>query len=142
MFWTDDMDRLMERSFGRPARGFWRMRPTIFARENWVPDMDVYEKDGKIVMQVDLPGMKREDIDVSVEGDMLVVRGHREEEKETKEEDYHRSERATGTFMRSIRLPEGTNSDAIQATYKEGVLEVSVPQPATPEPKELKVAVK
>jgi HSP20 family protein len=104
--------------------------------------MDVYEKDGKIVMQVDLPGMKREDIDVSVEGDMLVVRGHREEEKETKEEDYHRSERATGTFMRSIRLPEGTNSDAIQATYKEGVLEVSVPQPATPEPKELKVAVK
>lgn len=118
------------------------MRPNIWGREEWFPDMDLFEQEGKIVMRVDLPGMKREDIDVAIEGDMLVVRGQRKEEKESKEEDYYCAERAAGSFYRSIRLPEGTSTDAIEAPYEDGVLEVKVPQPATPEPKKLKVAIK
>jgi HSP20 family protein len=143
MFWHDDFDRFMERFFGHPIRSFWRMRPMMWGREEWLPDMDVFEQEGKLVMRLDLPGMRREDIEVAVEGDMLVVRGQRkEEEKEIKEENYYRAERAAGAFYRSIRIPEGTNPDAVEATYKDGVLEVRVPKPVIPEPKKLKVAVK
>jgi HSP20 family protein len=80
----------MNRFFGRPIRIFWRMRPMMWGREEWLPDMDVFEQEGKLVMRVDLPGMKREDIEVAIEGDMLVVRGQRKEEKrEIKEENYY-----------------------------------------------------
>lgn len=140
--WPDDIDRFMDRFFNHPMRGFWRMRPPMATQGEWLPDMDVLEQEGNIVMRMDLPGMKREDIDVAIEGEMLVVRGQRKEEKETKEEDYYCAERATGSFYRSMRLPEGSNPDAIEATYKDGVLEIRAPRPETPEPKKLKVAVK
>jgi HSP20 family protein len=142
VFWPDDLDRFMGQFFGRPMRGFWRMRPLVRSREEWLPEMDVFEQEGKIVMRVDLPGMKREDINVAVEGDMLVVRGQRKEKKEVEEDNYHCAERAVGAFYRSIRLPEGAKTDTIMATYKDGVLEVSIPHPAAPEPKKLKVEVK
>jgi len=122
------------RGFGHHLRPFWG--------EGWSPSIDVFEREGKLVIRADLPGMKREDIDVVVEGDVLVVRGRRHEEKEVKEENYYCSERAAGEFSRSISLPEGVNTDAIEATYKEGVLEITVPSPATPEPTKVKVQVK
>ena len=141
-FWPEDFDRIMDRFFGRPMRGFWRMRPTMRHLDEWLPDMDVFEQEGKIVVRFDLPGMKREDIDVAVEGDMLVVRGQRQEEKEVKEESYYCAERAAGAFYRSIRIPEGTNPEAIEASYKDGVLEVRVSRPTTAEPRKLKVNIK
>jgi HSP20 family protein len=149
--WPGDMERLMERFFGRamrrgvdmwPWRGFGPMRPLMRGREEWLPDMDILEQEGKLVVRMDLPGMKREDIDVAIEGDMLVVSGQRSEEKETKEEDYYCSERSYGSFRRAIRLPEGATTDAIEATYKDGVLEMQIPRPTPPEPQKLKVEVK
>jgi len=110
-------------------------------RGEWIPDIDVLDKDGKKVVRVDLPGMKREDIDVSIENDMLVVRGHREEEKEIKKEDYTYSERATGEFSRAIRLPEGVKEKNVDATYTDGVLEVTVKLPAAAAPKAKKIAI-
>ena len=86
--------------------------------------------------------MKREDIEVGVEGNMLVIRGHRAEEKEIKEENYYCAERATGEFYRAFTLPGGVDPDTIQATYKDGVLEVKMPRTVTAEPKKLKVGVK
>ncbi len=124
----------MERFFDRTMRGFWPSRriwgrlPELW-REGWIPDMDVFEREGKTVVRLDLPGMKREDIDVAVEDDALVIRGRREEEHEVKEEDYYCSERATGEFSRAIALPEGVDPDSIEATYENGVLEVTVPHP-------------
>jgi HSP20 family protein len=141
-FWPDDFDRIMDRFFSRPMRGFWRMRPSMGHRDRWLPDMDVFEQEGKMVARFDLPGMKREDIEVAVEGDMLVVRGQRQEEKEIKEESYYCAERAAGAFYRAIRIPEETKPEAIEASYRDGVLELRVPRPATAEHKKLKVAVK
>ena len=132
--------------FGRIARGFtpraFRHWPRLWAGEEWLPDVDVFERDGKIVVRADLPGMKREDIQVSVDGDMLTIKGRREEEKEVKEDDYYSCERSTGEFSRAIRLPEGVGVEAVEAKYEDGVLEVTVPRPATPERKAKNVTVK
>ncbi len=146
--WPEEMERFFDRAM-RPF-GMWPWRPMVrrhffpvYQRaEEWIPEVDILEKNGNIVIQADLPGMKREDIEVAVEGDMLVIRGHRKEEKEVKEEDYYCSERAVGEFYRSLSLPQGVDADAIQATYQNGVLEVKMPRPATPETKKMKVPVK
>jgi HSP20 family protein len=112
------------------------------ATQEWLPDIDVFEREGKIVIRADLPGMKREEIQVAVEADMLTIRGRREEAKEVKEEDYYCSERSTGEFSRTMRLPEGVGVEAIEATYDNGVLEVTVPRPAAQGKKAVKVPIK
>ena len=141
--WPDDFKRFVDRAAGGfipwPRLGLWH-HPSL--HKEWAPNIDVLEREGKIVVRADLPGMKREDIEVAVEDNMLVVKGHRHEEKEINEGDYRRTERATGDFYRAVSLPEGVDGDAIEATYTDGVLEVTVPVPAAPEPKKLKVAVK
>jgi HSP20 family protein len=132
--------------FDRIARGFtpraFRLWPRLWAGEEWLPDIDVFEREGKIVVRADLPGMKREDIQVAVEGDLLTIKGRREEAKEVKEEDYYCSERSTGEFSRTMRLPEGASTEAVDARYEDGVLEVTVPRPAAPESKSKTVTVK
>jgi len=139
--WPEDM----ERYFDRRMRDFaawpfrrWR-RPLA---EAWFPDIDVFEREGKVVVRADLPGMKPEDVEVTVEGDLLTIKGRREEEKEVKEENYYCSERAFGEFSRTVRLPEGAATDAIEATCSNGILEVTIPKPASPELKSVKVQVK
>jgi HSP20 family protein len=133
----------VDRFFGRMMRGIWPARlarPWRFPAAEWLPDIDMLEREGKIIVQADVPGIKKEDIDVSVEGDMLMIRGHREEEKEIKEKDYYRSERSMGEFARSITLPEGVDRDSLKATYKDGVLEIEMARPSAPEPKKVTVA--
>jgi HSP20 family protein len=93
-------------------------------------------------VRVDVPGIKREDLEVAVEGEMLVIRGKREEEKEVKEEDYYCSERATGEFSRAISLPEGVKAEDIEATCEDGVLEVVLPKAAVTEKPATKIQVK
>jgi HSP20 family protein len=137
--WPDELERYFDAHWKRWPLRLWR-RPE--AAETWLPEMDIFEKEGKLVIRTDLPGMTTENIEVSVEGDVLAIKGRREEEKEVKEEDYYCSERATGEFSRTIRLPEGVSADAIEAHYTDGVLEVTVPKPAAGETKTVKVEVK
>lgn len=139
----------LEHFFGRAMRGFWPRRraffgsPVLWRETAWMPEMDAFDRDGKTVVRLDAPGLKREDIDVTVEGDMLVIRGHREEAAEIKEKDYYCAERASGEFSRAITLPEGVAAEAIEATYTDGILEVVVPKPAaTEKPASMKVQVK
>jgi HSP20 family protein len=115
---------------------------TLAAAGLWLPDMDVFDRDGKTVVRVDLPGVKREDIEVTIDGDLLTIQGHREEEKEVKEESYYCAERATGQFSRTISLPEGVAAEAVEASYKDGTLEVVIPKPAVEKPASAKVKVK
>ena len=136
----DEFDRLMGGSFGWPLR----IRPfthSLGSTYEWAPDIDVFEKDGKIVVRADLPGMERDDIEVSVQDDTLVVRGHREEEKEIKGETYYGSERATGRFYRAVGLPAGVDPNEIEASYKDGVLQVSVPKMVVQEPQKVQIKV-
>lgn len=143
--WPDGLEKYFARTMG--DFGTWpfaRWRRTVPLIQEWLPDIDIFERDEKIVVKMDLPGLKPEDVDVTLEGDMLQITGKRETEKEVKEENYYCSERAFGEFSRAIRLPEGVTADAIEATFKEGVLEVVVPkpQPKAEESKAIKVAVK
>lgn len=143
--WPEEMESLLDRAW----RGFglrpWirpRLQPWLSRDERWLPNIDVFEREGKLIVRADLPGLKREDIEVVLEGDTLVIRGHRAEEKEVKEEGYYRCERASGEFYRAIDLPEGVKPESIEAGYKDGVLEVSVPTPVAKEAKKMKVQVK
>jgi HSP20 family protein len=142
--WADEFERLVNltREGFFPFRGHFARFPRIAAGERWVPDIDVFEKDGNVIVRADLPGMKREDIDISAERGMLVMRGSRREETEVKEKDYYRSERVTGEFYRSIALPEGADASKIEASYRNGVLEIKLPQPAPAKSEATKIEVK
>jgi HSP20 family protein len=96
----------------------------------WSPAVDVYEDENKIVVKADLPDMDEKAVDIRVEDGMLTVKGERTFEDETKEKNFHRVERRYGSFARSFALPEGVDQDKISATYKKGVLEVTVPKTA------------
>lgn len=136
--WSD-IDEFFERAMRPWPSG---LRSRLARGSHWMPEMDVFEKSGNLVVRADVPGVKREDIDVSVEGDVLTISGHREEEKEVKEENFYSTERAVGRFSRSIRVPEGVTPDAIEATFEDGVLTVTVPQPKAKKPSSTKVEVK
>ncbi len=139
--WPEDMERYFDRRMRDfAAWPFRRFRRPIM--EVWFPDIDVFEREGKILVRADVPGMRAEDIEVMVEGDLLTIKGRREEEKEITEESYFCSERAFGEFSRTVRLPEGTTADEIEARCTDGVLEVTIPRPAAPETKSVKVSVK
>jgi HSP20 family protein len=106
----------------------------------WSPKVDIAEKDGKLVVKVDLPGVKKEDIKVSFQDGALVLEARRESEREVKEGKLYRSERESGEYYRSIPLPEGVKAESIQASYKDGVLDISLEVPT--KPGEQKVSIK
>jgi HSP20 family protein len=134
--WPEEVERYFDAQWKRWPLRLWRRPGT------WLPEMDVFEKEGKLIVRTDIPGMTPENIEVTVEGDVLTIKGHREEEKEVKEEDYYCSERATGEFFRSIRLPDGVTGEGVEARYDNGVLEVTVPKPAAAKAQSVKVPVK
>jgi HSP20 family protein len=96
-------------------------------RGEWVPPVDIYETDGELVLKAELPDMKREHIDVSVEHSTLTIRGERKLDNDVKQENFHRVERAYGSFVRSFALPTTVDSSRIAAEYKNGVLTVKLP---------------
>ena len=106
---------------------------------NWRPVVDIFDNDEKIVIKAELPGVDKKDIHVDVKDGILTLSGERSYENEVKEENYHRKERAFGKFHRSFALPDGLNSDKIDADYKDGVLKVEIPKPEEKKPKKIAV---
>jgi HSP20 family protein len=142
--WPEEFERFLDwpfRGLGLRRR-MWRRWPRPWREEGWLPDIDVFEREGKFVVRTDLPGMKLDDIDVAIEGDALVVRGQRREEREVRDEDYYCCERAAGEFSRAIGLPEGADAEHIEATYQDGVLEVTVPIAEARRARKVEVKVK
>ena len=107
-----------------------------------MPAVDVFEKEDKFVVKAELPGIKEEDIHVSVVGDTLSIRGEKKTETEVKEEDYYRSERSYGSFCRSIPLPSNVDANKIEASFEDGVLEVALPKSTKVKPKRIAVSAK
>ncbi|HEX8746782.1 MAG TPA: Hsp20/alpha crystallin family protein [Pyrinomonadaceae bacterium] len=98
------------------------------ARGAWMPHVDIYENKDHIVLEAELPGMNREDFDLSIENNIITLRGERRFEKKDEGDNYHRVERAYGTFTRSFTLPQTVSAEGAAADYKNGVLRVTLPK--------------
>ena len=111
------------------------------AAGNFVPAVDVYEDAEKLVLKLEVPGIRREDLDIRVEGRTLTVKGERKFESEEKEENFHRIERRYGSFMRSFTLPSSVNTEKVEATSADGVVSISFAKKAEAQPKQIQVQV-
>ncbi|GIU97475.1 MAG: heat-shock protein Hsp20 [Actinomycetota bacterium] len=118
---------------------FDRLVGRAFARNAWVPPLDVRETEDRFEVTVDLPGMRPEQVNVTFEDGMLNISGKREIANEEKGETWHRIERSFGTFARSIRLPQTADTEHIEATFADGVLTVSVPKLEQAKPRTIEV---
>ncbi len=137
----EDMDRWLDEAFGRPfLPGVWRRFPV--AEKEWLPAVEMFEKEDKFVVKAELPGMKHEDVDISVTDDTLTIKGDKRSEKEVKEEDYYFSERSFGSFLRSIALPSNVDAEKIEASFDDGVLEIDLPKVPEVKPKKITVSAK
>lgn len=96
---------------------------------NWRPTADVYEQDNQIAVKAELPGVKKEDIDIELDRGSLIIRGQRHAEHQVRRDHYYRTERSSGSFYRRLPVPEGVKADQIQASYNDGILEVRIPRP-------------
>jgi HSP20 family protein len=135
---SDEMDRLFD-SFGL-GRSFFPSEfglaaPARFgdlegASALWAPHVDVVERDGKLLISADLPGVKKEDVKVEINPDSVTLQGQRHQEKTSSDRGYYQSERSYGSFYRTIPLPEGVNTEKASATFRDGVLQIEVPAPS------------
>jgi len=115
-------------------------RPILDAREGqWIPRVDIHETDEALVLQAELPGMKKEDVKLEVKDGTLLISGERRYEKDVKEERVHRIERSYGSFSRSFNLPRNINADAIEARMSDGVLHVQIPKLESAKPKAIAI---
>jgi HSP20 family protein len=120
---------------------------TPFAEEalplmEWAPPCDIYETDREIVVKAELPGLKKEDVLVSVENNVLTIRGERKFAEEVKRENFHRVERSYGEFLRSFTLPAYVDANKTLAEFKDGLLTVTLPKREEAKPKQIEVKVK
>lgn len=113
----------------------------VLTTANFVPAVDIYEDEQKVVLKLEVPGIKQEDLDVRVENNTLTVRGERKMEKEEKEENFHRIERRYGSFYRAFTLPNTVDTEHIDASYEAGVLQLSLHKKAEAKPKQIKVNI-
>jgi HSP20 family protein len=138
---TTDFDRIFDEA-GWPAFRWPVLRTQRFPDTTaWNPQIDVFEKDHRLVTKVDLPGMKKDDVKVEVTDGYLAISGERKTEVEEKKNDIYRCERSFGSFYRAVPLPEGVKLEDVKASFADGVLEVSVPLPAKAAPAVRKVEI-
>lgn len=152
---AEDMDRLFEGfGIGRPGLGLMPTFGSLFAEPRWggalaggpeearwTPQVEMFRRGDQLVVRADLPGMRKEDVHVNVENDVLTLRGERREEHEENREDFYRSERSYGSFYRAIPLPEGTDPTRCEARYQDGVLEITIPEPKQEERKSRRIEI-
>ncbi len=123
-----EIDRLFEDTFARDGSSF-------------TPAVDIKENDNEIRLEVELPGLKPEDVDITAENGMLTIRGEKQaERKEGDENRYQIVERVYGTFMRTFQLPQGVDADEIKADFDNGVLTLHIPKAALPQPKRIEIS--
>jgi HSP20 family protein len=130
-----EMDRLWNRAFGESSLG------RAFGTD-WQPSADIAETAESITVKAELPGLEPKDIEVTLSGDLLTIKGEKKKEEDKKDEKYHCSERFHGTFERSFRLPAGVKLDKVEAKFDKGVLTITLPKTEEAKTKEIKVQVK
>lgn len=128
----DAMDRLFEDSFIGSTR--WPL-----AGEDASMDIDIYETDDEVVVKAAMPGVKPEDIDINLQGDLLTIHGKMEHEQDVKDENYHRRERRRGTISRTMQLPRAVDSSKAEAVCENGVLRLTLPKSEEAKPRRIQV---
>jgi HSP20 family protein len=126
-----DMNRLFDRFFDRPGNAG--------ASRRWIPAMDLVEKDDHLELRADLPGMSEDDVDIEIKDGLLTISGERKAAEEETREGYRRVERAFGSFIRSVTLPEGVDPNDVKANFENGVLEIDIPKPKESEPTRVQI---
>lgn len=111
------------------------------AGSRWAPGLDVFQDDDSVTVKLELAGMKKEDFDISLQDDILTISGERKSERENSEGESFRSERVFGAFRRTVTLPAPVKSDAVKATYEEGVLTVTLPKAEEAKPKKIAISL-
>ncbi|OPX19765.1 MAG: molecular chaperone [Desulfobacca sp. 4484_104] len=117
-----EMDRLWDDYFGPGRRA---LKPL---ETEWAPVVDISESADQVTVKAEIPGLEPKDIDISLSGDLLTIKGEKKSEREEKDENYHLVERSYGSFSRSLRLPVSVEADKIEASYKQGVLTITCPK--------------
>jgi HSP20 family protein len=127
-----EMEDLFHKFLGEPVEGNGNWPA-------WSPRVDIEETDNELLVKADLPGVEPKDVEISVEGGVLFLRGKRVEEHEKKEKNFHRVERFSGEFFREIPLPAGADADRVTAVSSKGVLTITIPKKAEVRPKKIAV---
>jgi HSP20 family protein len=129
----EEMDRLFDDfGFGSTAIGSSLGRafgPTGFERAMWSPQIEMFERQGRLVIRADLPGLSKDDVKVDLEQNVITIQGERRQEHEENREGYYRSERSYGSFHRTIPLPPGVDGEDAKARFRDGVLEIEMAAP-------------
>lgn len=142
-------ERAFDRFFDRMLDDFRRL-PSLWGTERWlpgreiglrVPPVDVYEEGDQVVVKTELPGLGKDDVELTLTEDTLTIRGEKKKEEEVKEEHYHRWERSYGSFMRTVELPVQVKGDEAKADFKNGVLTVRLPKTEEAKRKQVRVKV-
>jgi HSP20 family protein len=127
------LHREIDRLFSEFAQGAGQDRAQL------VPKIDISETDKTIEVSAEMPGLERKDVDISIDEDTLTVRGEKKVEENNKDKNVQHSERSYGVFLRVLQLPPGVDPSSVQATMSNGILKITIPKPAKPEPKKIEV---
>ena len=133
----DDMNRLLGFSLSH-----WPEQTGLFAGDNWIPAVDVLDSKDSLVIKADVPGLSKDDIEVTVQDRHLIIKGEKKYEDKKEEKNYIREERHYGLFQRSIPLSSEVETEKIKATYQNGVLELTLPKKEEAKPKQIPIEVK
>ena len=139
--WDRDLNRFQNRLgrlFDDALRGD-REPEDAWGMAEWAPPVDIFEQDGSLVLKAELPGVRAEDVQVHLENSVLTIRGERRTEQEVKRENYHRMERAYGTFVRSFTLSPQYDQDKIEASFADGILRLTVPRSEKARPRQIPI---
>lgn len=136
----EDVSSRLNRIFGRsPVRG--ESDNEMLAVADWMPSVDISETDNAYLIKGEIPGVKKEDVKVTIQEGMLTIQGERKQEKEEKGKKFHRVECCYGNFMRSFRVPDDADESAVKAEFKDGMLNVTLPKSAKAKAKSINVSV-
>jgi HSP20 family protein len=130
----DRINRIFEEAFPRSSA-----KEGDFALADWRPAVDTYEENNNIVIKAELPGVKKENVTIDIKDNMLTLKGERTEETEVKEENYYRKERSYGKFHRAFTLPDAVDPNKIEASFKDGVLKISIPKAEEAKTKKIEI---
>lgn len=136
----DDVSDRLNRIFGLSAarneadRGLVKMA-------DWIPPVDIGETGASYLITAEIPGVKKEDVKVSIQDNMLTIQGERKREKEEKDKKFHRVERSYGSFARSFRLPDDADESAVKAEFKDGILNITLSKSEKAKPTAIKISV-